>query len=292
MGIETDGCQEVLTQAFINSAFATFVNQNSGNCTLGVERDYEGAPHIFSSCTCDQLSPTTYQTVVISGNVFNQSNGPLFTADYPASSPYVTSVGATQFLWSGSSVSSEVVASILTGSSITTGGGFSSYQPGPDFQKAAVASFLQNGTNLPPSWSFNPQNRGYPDIVFNGHDYVIFGSNNTQNLDQCPCLELGVDGTSCSSPAFSGLVSLINGQLLAKGASPLGPLSTLLYQMAVAAPQGFNKITSGNNNCNRIYCCTYGFSSSPNAIWNPASGLGSPNYPLFLKYVLQAKQLE
>ena len=58
----------------------------------------------------------------------NQSQ-PVFTADYPTSSPYVTSVGATQFLSANGKVQQEVACSILTGAIITTGGGFSSFQP-------------------------------------------------------------------------------------------------------------------------------------------------------------------
>ena len=41
----------------------------------------------------------------------------------------VTSVSATQFLWDGTNIQSEVTASIQSGAKITTGGGFSTFQP-------------------------------------------------------------------------------------------------------------------------------------------------------------------
>ena len=80
--------------------------------------------------------------------MFNETQGAIFTGNFPASSPYgtspsfpftdvlrhqklienpVTSVGATQFLWHNDTITSEVSASILTGAYITSGGGFSSF---------------------------------------------------------------------------------------------------------------------------------------------------------------------
>ena len=39
------------------------------------------------------------------------------------------------------------------------------------------------------------------------------------------------DGTSASSPAFAGMISLINNKLLNEGANPIGPLNPLLYKV-------------------------------------------------------------
>lgn len=134
---------------------------------------------------------------------------------------------------------------------------------------------------------------------------------------------LPVDGTSASSPSTAGLLSLINSQLIANGKSPIGFANPALYQMFASDPSAFNDITQGNNNCNRAYCCQYGwrytlFFSLPRAFlpfsrfslpplcsllsfslflflysasqgWDPATGLGSPNFPNMVKYFLNAK---
>merc|ERR1711907_543394 len=54
-----------------------------------------------------------------------------YTPSFPASSPYVTAVGATQ---GGVTGGSEVVCSSQTGGVITTGGGFSTQYTAPDYQ--------------------------------------------------------------------------------------------------------------------------------------------------------------
>jgi len=57
--------------------------------------------------------------------------------------------------------------------------------------------------------------------------------------------------------------------------------------MVAEQPNTFNDINTGNNYCNRAYCCTFGYTAIKG--WDPASGLGSPNYSNFLNYVLAAK---
>ena len=53
-----------------------------------------------------------------------------------------------------------------------------------------------------------------------------------------------IGGTSASSPAFAGIVSLLNDARLSKGLPSLGFLNPLLYSVGVS---GFNDITVGNN---------------------------------------------
>jgi len=97
----------------------------------------------------------------------------------------------------------------------------------------------------------------------------------------------GVDGTSASSPAFAGIVSLLNGHLLATGKSPLGFLNPLLYQMSAAQPAAFNDITYGDNKCTRNFCMIYGYNATKG--WDPVAGLGSINYAQMKQYVLEQK---
>jgi len=57
--------------------------------------------------------------------------------------------------------------------------------------------------------------------------------------------------------------------------------------MYAEQPNTFNDITVGNNNCNRAYCCLYGWQAAKG--WDPVSGLGSPNFDNMLQYILKKK---
>jgi len=256
-------------------------------CDIGFENDRKGNPHLYSHCNCSSIKPVQSSGYLIEPYTFYPKNGSVFIADYPTSSPFVTLVSATQFTWNGNHVSGEISASISTGAKITTGGGFSTFQPQPSYQTAAVRSYLSSNVTLPPSFSYNTSFRAYPDISFNGHNFLIVVSNNTVNPDQCPCTTLPVDGTSASSPSLAGLLSLINDQLLAAGKPSLGFVNPALYQLHASSPDSFNDITSGNNRCNRAYCCDYGWETSHG--WDPVTGLGTPVFPAWEKYFLGIK---
>ena len=82
-------------------------------------------------------------------------------------SPYVTSVGATQ--WAGDE---EVACSIATGAIITSGGGFSNINAAPEYQKDAIAKWVKNAKVQQPELfetEFNTSKRGFPDIAVSGH---------------------------------------------------------------------------------------------------------------------------
>ena len=55
-----------------------------------------------------------------------------------------------------------------------------------------------------------------------------------------------VDGTSCSSPIFASVVSLLNDRLIAAGKYPLGFLNPFLYSAAGKA--ALTDITTGEQN--------------------------------------------
>jgi tripeptidyl-peptidase-1 len=95
-----------------------------------------------------------------------------YIATFPASSPYVTAVGATQgpeLTAKGVFDGSEITCSSSTGGDITSGGGFSNYYMranSASFQSTAVDNYLKNvaGTNRAPVAGFNTGGRAYPDI--------------------------------------------------------------------------------------------------------------------------------
>jgi len=199
-----------------------------------------------------------------------------FNPSFPATSPYVVAVGATQGPESGQP---EVACSSATGGIITTGGGFSVTFDVPPYQSAVVSNYLKNGPNLPPSSQFNGKGRGYPDIALLGFNYevVIAGQ------------QYGVSGTSASSPVWAGFLSLINARRLEAGKPALGFVNPALYKLA--STKGiFNDITTGENNCcagqGSPVCCTYGFTASTG--WDPLTGLGSVNFNALSAALLKA----
>jgi tripeptidyl-peptidase-1 len=100
-----------------------------------------------------------------------------YSPQFPASSPYVTTVGATQgpeLTAEGVFDGSEITCSSSTGGGITSGGGFSNYYMRADtasFQSTAVDNYLENvdAGNVGPDGfrpipGYNTGGRGYPDI--------------------------------------------------------------------------------------------------------------------------------
>jgi len=211
---------------------------------------------------------------------------------YPAASPYITSVGATQIDQasgqsnipnpppgcSGQSCASggyeEAVS--YNQAHFASGGGFSFVASRPAYQNAAVTAYLNNpSVNLPPSSYYNTQGRGFPDVAAFGSNVLI----ETQGTIE------GVGGTSCSSPIVAGIVTLLNDYAITKTGKPLGFISPLFYKMAATMPSTFNDITVGDNKCTEGGCQSTckGFTCAKG--WDPVSGLGSPVYTNMLQYL-------
>jgi tripeptidyl-peptidase I len=186
---------------------------------------------------------------------------PVTRIDFPSSSPYMLSVGATE-LSNGqtgafgkapicsstlqcATAGYEVVASHKTMSFFSSGGGFSNVAPTPAWQAAVVANYLKNTSALPPTGDFNATGRGSPDVAALGHNYYI---------------ELGgavssVDGTSAATPVIAGLLANLNAWRLANGKPVLGFVNPLLYSIAAADPLAFNDVVQGDNQCTEDAVC-------------------------------------
>ena len=108
---------------------------------------------------------------------YAKENGNLcgYYPSWPASSPYVTTVGATM----GPEYkvpSAEVVCSVCSGgtsaSIITSGGGASNLYPIPPWQAAAVNKYMTSVSPSPQA-GFNTTGRMYPDVSLDGNQYVV-----------------------------------------------------------------------------------------------------------------------
>ncbi|XP_035166959.1 tripeptidyl-peptidase 1, partial [Oxyura jamaicensis] len=137
-----------------------------------------------------------------------------FRPSFPASSPYVTTVGGTSFK-NPFLVTAEVTDYI-------SGGGFSNVFPMPDYQAAAVKSFLRSAAKLPPSSYYNSSGRAYPDLAALSDNYWV-----VTNRIPLPW----VSGTSASTPVVAGMLALVNDRRLQRGKAPLGFLNPALYQL-------------------------------------------------------------
>lgn len=183
------------------------------------------------------------------------TNGTRFSPSFPATCPYITSVGATTLRGNDTSSGEQAV------SSFGSGGGFSNVFALPSYQAAAVQAF---NDKYAPNYGPNVYNdsgvaRGFPDVAAIGLRVATVFNGST----------IGVGGTSASAPIFAGIVTLLNEARIAAGKGPLGFLNPTLY----ANPDAFNDITIGSN----PGCGTDGFNATPG--WDPVTGLGTPNFP-------------
>lgn len=160
-----------------------------------------------------------------------------FYSLWPASCPYITSVGGTEFDSNGQ----EVVANFQQyASSIRSpGGGYSEHFTAPSYNRnvtAAYAKSLDSNTQR----QFNANNRGFPDISLVSVQFQTYISGKINRIL----------GTSASSPAVASLIGVLNDYRKSKGQPNLGFINPLLYSGKVDA--AIRDVTSGSNfGCNR-----------------------------------------
>ncbi|KAK1225614.1 hypothetical protein PQX77_011441 [Marasmius sp. AFHP31] len=218
--------------------------------------DEQTVPKDYAISVCNLLAQLGARgsSVLYSSGDFGVGGGDCKTNDgrnrtqfqpaFPASCPFVTTVGGT------TRTNPEVAVSF-------SGGGFSNYFARPDYQNAPVTTFL-NRLGSTNSGLFNATGRAYPDLAAQGTGFQVIIGGRTSS----------VGGTSASSPTVAGIVALLNDVRLAAGKSSLGFLNPLIYQNAAA----FNDITSGSN----PGCGTNGFTAGSG--WDPVTGLGTPDF--------------
>ncbi|PYI19689.1 subtilisin-like protein [Aspergillus violaceofuscus CBS 115571] len=160
--------------------------------------------------------PAAYAEAVC--NLFAQlgARGPVF----PASCPFVTSVGGTEGMDPESAIS-------------FSGGGFSDIFTRPSYQDADVTSYLQSLGNIYEGL-YNPQGRGIPDVSTQANNFVL--------RDHGEWMKTG--GTSAAAPVFAAIISRLNAARLEQGKSTLGFLNPWLYSLK---QRGFTDIVDGGS---------------------------------------------
>ena len=180
------------------------------------------------------------------------TNRTVFLPCFPASCPYVTTVGATK------DFNPEVVA-INNSIGYSSGGGFSNYFKRPRYQADVVDAYVESlGDQY--AGLYNRSSRGYPDVSAQGFDYAIFWNGR----------ERSVDGTSASTPTFAAVVSLLNDARLAAGKPTLGFLNPFIYKKGY---KGLTDVQSGS----AVGCGLDGFPATKG--WDAVTGFGTPVFP-------------
>jgi subtilase family serine protease len=192
------------------------------------------------------------------GITYVASAGDSVGAEYPASSPYVVSVGGTTLNLN----SSNAIASEATWSS--SGGGTSLFEAKPSYQ-----------SSLPGS------TRTTPDVTFDGDPnsgIMVYTTGNF--ISQSSWYQVG--GTSVGAPAWAGIIAITNEALVNAGQKVLdstGPTQTLTDLYKLANTNAFNSVAAAPSNGG--FFGGGGFFGSRFRFFNPptatTSALGSPN---------------
>ncbi|KAH8997050.1 subtilisin-like protein, partial [Lactarius hatsudake] len=234
----TDGTPESLTDDPYIRWLDYLLDEDNDDIPQTISTSYGGYEHIasleYATKVCDLFSQLGARGVSVlfasgdygvgdgdclvrdgSGNTYYQ-----FLPFFPASCPWVTSVGGT------TSHDPEVAASL-------SGGGFSIYFDRPEYQEGVIPTFLQHLGDTYEGF-YDPNGRGYPDISAQAVGLAIVLGGKIEH----------VEGTSGSTPTVAGIISLLNDYLISRGSQPLGFLNPWLY--GTGRP-GLNDITSGSN---------------------------------------------
>jgi len=186
-----------------------------------------------------------------------------FLPIFPASCPYVTSVGGTYKI--------EPERAIYFSS-----GGFSDIWERPAYQDTAVSEYL---TKLGSKWQglYNSKGRGFPDVAAQGQAFRVVDSGRV----------LPVGGTSASAPVFASVIALLNNARITSGKPALGFLNPWIYEKGY---EGLNDIVDGGSTgcTGRSIYSGLAAPRVPYASWNatagwdPVTGYGTPDFEKLL----------
>ena len=183
--------------------------------------------------------------------------------DYPGTSPYVTSVGGTrlivdesnervgEWVWNSTAALPPVGPALGGG-----GGGTSRWFQRPWWQARSVTG---SSMRTVPDVSAHAAPGPYWPLFMGRDDFATVG------------------GTSAATPMTAASVGIIAAVQRTQGRPPLGPIQPWLYRMQKKHPKAFYDVVDGNNDVYDRGCC------SAKVGYDKASGLGSPNFDVWLR---------
>ncbi|MGB8885249.1 MAG: S53 family peptidase [Candidatus Korobacteraceae bacterium] len=211
-----------------------------------------------------------------------------YAVDVPASLPYVTGMGGTEF----SEGDATGATQYWSGTNNSNNGSALSYIPETAWNDTAADGSLAAGGGgvstlfTKPSWQTgsgvpSDGQRDVPDVSLSSsadHDgYLICSQSSCVNGYRQSNNDVTlIGGTSVAAPTFAGLITL----LVQQTNDRQGNVNPLLYGLAASAPSAFHDITTGNN----LVPCTAGSTDCPpsgmigydaGAGYDLATGLGS-----------------
>ncbi|KAK1142691.1 Tripeptidyl-peptidase sed2 [Aspergillus melleus] len=239
--------------------------------TTSYGEDEQTVPASYSNATCNlfaQLGARGVSVIFSSGDsgagescITNDgTNTTRFQPTFPASCPFVTSVGGTY------GIDPEIAIGF-------SGGGFSERFARPRYQDESVGRYLEE---LGDRWDglYNRVGRAIPDVAAQAANFLV--------VDKGNIIKIG--GTSASAPTFAAIISRLNAVRLEYGKPRLGFLNPWLYSLNQT---GFTDIVDGGS----VGCRSGPGSEVPYASWNatkgwdPVTGLGTPFYNTLAKVV-------
>ena len=251
-----------------NDTYARIVNDNKAqtvSLSWGLCETNNGNPEI-------QLLDNLFKQGAAQGMAFFAAAGDNgaydcgdtnLAVDYPASDPYVTSVGGTSLqLNANDTIKSESIWSQPDNSGFTPGngggGGLSGYFSLPSWQTGpGVQNSYSNGM------------REVPDVSASADKAYGYAMYCTVVISTCASSGWNVaGGTSAGAPVWAASNALINQYMLAQGKKSPGPINPVLYGLFNGAHTypPFHDTTTGNN----LY-----YPATTN--YDLASGMGSPD---------------
>jgi subtilase family serine protease len=263
---------DLAAQYIVNHKTATVMSTSYGSC----EAEMGSTEMAFYNSLWEQAASEGISVFVASGdsgaagcNVGSDAKGLEAGVNGMCSSPYSTCVGGTEFdegsgeYWAsangagGGSALSYIPEKVWNESSSdggsglwSSGGGVSAIYLQPDWQKG-IPGANSNGM------------RAVPDVALTAasHDGYLISENGAW---------YAVSGTSASSPAFAGIMSLVVQRQGGVGQGSANPALYGLVDLADASENPFHPTPAGNNSVPGVT----GFTAS-GAAYNLATGLGS-----------------
>ncbi|CAI4212083.1 unnamed protein product [Parascedosporium putredinis] len=191
-----------------------------------------------------------------------------FSPVFPASCPWVTTVGGTQLLPTGNSTWSEGTPfpgeTSMDYEGTQSGGGFSRLFPAPWYQAHHTKEYISSSDTaqeLSSSGYFNSRGRGYPDVSAMGVNYLV----NIHGAFRA------VRGTSASTPLVASMLTKINQERLDNGKSTVGFVNPVLYGLGKKFARDVTKGRNGGCGVETAFEAAGG--------WDAVTGIGSLDYP-------------
>jgi hypothetical protein len=302
------GLDEAIATA-IAGHYGNIISQSFGQCECVSNNTYPGGPVTGGDAVYTdpfyRMAAATGITVLASSGDWGSNSTPngstcVTAPEWPAADPYLTGVGGTVLNVAGTTWSSEGAwggYSCLANQG-GSGGGYSIGRR-PSYQYET--NLYPNGAGVSQNQLLNPQlvgsapvwppgvnpstfstDRAVPDVAAVGGSGVWIYCN--ECATQSPVF--GTAGTSLASPAYAGMIAVMESALNNTQYSTFGLFNQVAYQ--ILNSPSYNTVT---HQITSFFTSSVGNGNSqgppqeyqPGPGWNPVTGIGTPNVGLIVE---------